>query len=172
MVYTDAFPRRRGGGGGGVKDFCLSSHLCAFWEQLWSFSRYIIRAFSGWWSRMGRTSQCLTLTFKKVGQESVITDSHYHGFVSKLHSLHKSDTIAHHVHWALTYRRRDKFDNVLSMKSWEKYVKWFDSGLRLETGIFIVIMVIWSWTYPVTEKQSQLHQPRLWFITGGYLVKR
>ena len=50
----------------------------------------------------------------------------FHGFASKLHILHKSDNT---VDWIFAYRRCEKPDNVQFMKSWEKYVVSFASGL-------------------------------------------
>ena len=50
----------------------------------------------------------------------------FHGFVSKLHILHKSDNTAH---WVIAYRRCDKPENFQVMKSWEKYEASFGAGL-------------------------------------------
>ena len=61
-----------------VKGFLLvSTPMFFFWNNLWSVSRYIMGLFIGWCSRMGRTSQYLILPFENVGQELVITDSHF-----------------------------------------------------------------------------------------------
>ena len=58
----------------------------------------------------------------------------------------------------------------------------FWSCLADATRRFVLPGVAWVWwfrsvsTYGVTRRQCvtniELHQPRLWFITGGYLVKR
>ena len=39
------------------------------------------------------------------------------------------------------------------------------------TGTYTDILII-IWKFSFKEMHLKLHQPRLWFITGGYLVKR
>ena len=46
--------------------------------------------FSGWGWQGGNGQRCQPHPFENVGQESVITHSHFHGFSSKLLILHKS----------------------------------------------------------------------------------
>ena len=46
--------------GGVIKIFCLSLHLYAFWNNLWSVYRYITRQISGCWSQDGTSQQHLT----------------------------------------------------------------------------------------------------------------
>ena len=106
----------------------LWNNLWSVSRYLWSVSRYIMGPFSGWWRLVGGESQYLTLPFENVGQESVITDSHFSWIC-----FHITDFIQIwlFVHWIFAYRRCDNRDNVQFVKSWENYAKSFAAGLNI-----------------------------------------
>ena len=98
-------------GGVGVKRCLLVFALkCFLWNNLWSVSRYIMGSFSACLMEAGRNP------FENVGQESVITDSHFSWISSQITHFTQ---VWFFVHWIFAYRRCDKHDNVQFMKSLE-----------------------------------------------------
>ena len=108
--------------GGGGKIFCLYNILapvCFLWNNLWSVWRYVMGPFRlvevVWeWPVISKHSP---LKMYVRNQWSPIHI--FHGFASKLQTLHKCDNS---VHYVFADRRCDKPDSIQFMKGWQKYV--------------------------------------------------
>ena len=86
-----------------VKIFLLVlPHIGFLWNNLWSFSRYIMWPFSGPWRLGGNDQQCIAAPFWKY--RSGIGDHRFTFFINLLPNYAFYTNLTNIVHWVVAYR--------------------------------------------------------------------